>query len=218
MIKDEKMVRKALYAELPKRWSFGNDVLYRMCSEHPLHNNVEEIVGKIWLIGRSYAASIERRRNAKETNDDFYYGNVAPSILEVGKELDRNIAELRSDGKSILADLELVLETQELLQKIFEKVTELKKRSLASKYLHFHVPSKFFIYDSRANRRIKEIVHKPLKYCFDKPGKGIEEYRTFACRMLELAELWNDELGYKPSPRELDMFLLMDDAKWEMFF
>ena len=215
MIQNEEIVRKALHTELPRRWTFGNEVLYRMCFEHPWHNNDEEIIGKIWLIGRSYAASIERRQNAKETNDDFYYGTVAPNIRRIGSDLDCKIEVLKHDGKSAADDIGLILETHKLLQTAFEKITELKKRSLASKYLHFHVPSKFFIYDSRANRHITEIVHKPLKYCLDKQGKEDDEYKMFACRMLELAELWCDELGYEPSPRELDTFLLMDDSKWD---
>ena len=216
MLQNEGMVRKALHAELTDRWTFGNDILYRMCAEHPRHNNDEEIVGKIWLIGRSYAASIERRPKATEGNDDFYFEKVAPVMRGIGNELDSNIEELKNDGKSIIADFSLIIETHELLQEAFEEITELKKRSLASKYLHFHVPSKFFIYDSRANRRIREIVHKPFDFSIDMQEKAKNEYRTFAYRMLELARLWRDELGHEPSPRELDTFLLMDDLKWKM--
>ena len=43
------------------RWAFGNEVLYRMCRESPLHEDPDVVVGKVWLIGRSYAAAIERR-------------------------------------------------------------------------------------------------------------------------------------------------------------
>ena len=44
------------------RWEYGNSVLYRMCKEQPEHKDIDVIVGKIWLIGRSYAAAIERRK------------------------------------------------------------------------------------------------------------------------------------------------------------
>src|SRR3989339_652424 len=54
------------------QWMLGNNILYKMCLDYPLHNNPEEICAKIWLIGRSYAASIERRTIKKHINDDFY--------------------------------------------------------------------------------------------------------------------------------------------------
>lgn len=41
-------------------WSFGNQILYDMCLKNPSHTNENVIIGKIWLIGRSYAAAIER--------------------------------------------------------------------------------------------------------------------------------------------------------------
>ena len=43
-------------------FDIGNDVLYQMCEKYPSHTNEEEIIGKIWLIGRSYAAAIERAK------------------------------------------------------------------------------------------------------------------------------------------------------------
>jgi len=42
-------------------WDFGNQVLYDMCRANPQHKEDRIIIGKIWLIGRSYAAAIERR-------------------------------------------------------------------------------------------------------------------------------------------------------------
>ena len=83
-----------LYQEFLKqnnhRWEFGNSILYRMCEENPLHNDADVIVGKIWLIGRSYAAAIERRRNADGyQGDDFYFDAVAP----------------KPDGKAVLYKL-----------------------------------------------------------------------------------------------------------------
>jgi len=52
----------------PWVWDLGNRILYDMCQSYPGHSKDDEIVAKIWLIGRSYAASIERRRNAKHTD------------------------------------------------------------------------------------------------------------------------------------------------------
>jgi hypothetical protein len=43
-------------------WDLGNDILYEMCEKYPGHDEDNEIIAKIWLIGRSYAAAIERRK------------------------------------------------------------------------------------------------------------------------------------------------------------
>lgn len=66
-------------------WDLGNQVLYDLCEKYPHHTSKAEIVAKIWLIGRSYAAAIERRKEAVDSKfmgDDFYIEKVAPDILK----------------------------------------------------------------------------------------------------------------------------------------
>ena len=48
----------------PSPWDLGNQVLYSLCLDHPYHTDGAAIIAKFWLIGRSYAAAIERRRDA----------------------------------------------------------------------------------------------------------------------------------------------------------
>lgn len=40
---------------------YGNEVLYKMCSEMPKYDDIEVISAKLWIIGRSYSAAIERK-------------------------------------------------------------------------------------------------------------------------------------------------------------
>lgn len=50
----------------------GNKTLYELCEKYPLYDNppcVDALSGQIWLIGRSYAASPERR-HYKWTEED----------------------------------------------------------------------------------------------------------------------------------------------------
>jgi hypothetical protein len=47
------------------KWKFGNDILYQLCHDQPKHNDDSVIIAKIWLIGRSYAAAFERRKDRK---------------------------------------------------------------------------------------------------------------------------------------------------------
>ena len=68
-------------------WDLGNRVLYDLCQNHPRHRVADEIVAKVWLIGRSYAASIERRRITDQHGDDFYEATVAPAMPTVVHDL-----------------------------------------------------------------------------------------------------------------------------------
>src|ERR1700730_17268977 len=68
-------------------WALGNEVLYDLCREHPLHTKTEVVIAKMLLIGRVYAAAIERRKpDLSKPSDDFYVQRVAPSII--GSSLD----------------------------------------------------------------------------------------------------------------------------------
>lgn len=135
-------------------WDKGNDVLYEMCKDYPTHENVDEIIAKTWLIGRSYAAAIERRKNAAETSDAFYI-KVGKLIKE--SDLDKEIGKIPNtkilDEKSIA----VIYKAHYFLTEKFFKLTHLNKISLASKYLHFHKPI-VPIYDSRSARSARLIL------------------------------------------------------------
>ena len=193
-----------------EKWEYGNGVLYNMCKDNPLHNDEHVIVGKIWLIGRSYAAAIERRKNADVNNDDYYYDVVAPKVLSIGKELDLKLEKLNNSKGLIIDDIEDVLSTHKFLLDAFYDITGLEKRSLASKYLHFHCPDKFFIYDSRARSAINKLVKKPDKHMLAGLDSYDPEYADFVCRMLELQEYLDGVTGLLGSPRRMDSFLLSE--------
>ena len=193
------------------RWEFGNSILYQMCEDNPLHNDADVVIGKIWLIGRSYAAAIERRKNADDyQGDDFYYDAVAPKMLEIGKELDSRIESLKNNTGIIADCVPEILSTHKYLMDAFMDLTGLEKRSLASKYLHFHCPEKFFIYDSRARAAIGKIVKRPNKKILLGIDDHDAEYGDFVCRMLELQEYLDEKLGTYEKPRAIDSFLLSE--------
>ena len=194
------------------RWNFGNNILYDMCEKNPRHNNADVIIGKIWLIGRSYAAAIERRRNVTSSNDDFYYDVVAPQMIKIGILLDKRIQKLTSAKTNYVNEL---LATHKYLTDVFSNITGLEKRSLASKYLHFHVPSKVFIYDERAKRAVQKIVHRPNKSILkEMPSAEYDaEYGDFICRIFELKEFLDSSLGICLTPRKIDSFLLSNTLR-----
>ena len=193
------------------RWEFGNSILYQMCEDNPLHNDSDVVIGKIWLIGRSYAAAIERRKNADDyQGDDFYYDAVAPKMLEIGKELDSRIESLKNNTGIIADCVPEILSTHKYLMDAFMDLTGLEKRSLASKYLHFHCPEKFFIYDSRARAAIGKIVKRPNEKILLGIDDHDADYGDFVCRMLELQEYLDEKLGKYENPRAIDSFLLSE--------
>jgi len=76
------LVKKAICSKV---WDLGNQVLYDLCRNHPDHSRDDVIIAKIWLIGRTYAAAIERRLVAHKTEGDaFYETEVAPKIRSSG--------------------------------------------------------------------------------------------------------------------------------------
>lgn len=200
---------KEYLARKNSRWKFGNSILYQMCEDNPLHNDADVLIGKIWLIGRSYAAAIERRKNADDyRGDDFYYDAVAPKMLEIGDELDNRIESLKNNTGGIFDCIPEILSTHKFLMDAFTEVTGLEKRSLASKYLHFHCPEKIFIYDSRAKAAIRIIVKRPDKKILSELVEYDAEYGDFVCRMLELQKYLDEKLGVHEKPRSIDSFLL----------
>jgi hypothetical protein len=189
-------------------WDLGNKVLYDICTAYPNHKNDEAIIAKTWLIGRAYAVALERRKNkeADEINDDFYEKRVVD--LFKSKDLDSKIDSLRSISKIGASNIHQILETHKYLVDMVHGISGAHKRSFASKYLHFHLPKAFFIYDSRASKAINR---------FSIDTKGIEipaelntdhMYAQFAFKCLLLRDKIADETGLQLDPRQLDNFLL----------
>ncbi len=194
-------VKKALAND---DWDLGNQVLYELCSRHRFHKSQQEIIAKVWLIGRSYAAALERRKNkgSDSSGDLFYEDKVAPKIKE--SEIDRWLGSLKNSFSP-----EKAIEAHFKMTNLFREISELKKRSLASKYLHFHQPNLFFIYDSRAVNAIRQITPANEKQLPSlSPTEQDGEYSKFYRRCLWLCDEVENIRGRKPTPREIDKILL----------
>ena len=178
---------------------FGNHILYGMCRTHHENNDPEIIGGKLWLIGRSYAASVERK-----AGKDFKWLPLKNAIAS--SQLDSQIKACRKIKRLTDDNLHLALTAHKTLTEILKKATKLEKRSLASKYLHFHAPQAFFIYDSIAAGELRKLTNPPkglpASTSYDKT------YEIFVHRCLE--HRFNLEKKGKChfSPRKLDTDLL----------
>lgn len=189
-------------------WDFGNEILYEMCRQNFKHEQIDKIVGKVILIGRAYAAAIERRKNKTEENDNFYIDKVAPTIKS--SKLDYYINQLKSESELTEKNILEILKAHYYLTELIKQLTEQNKRSFSSKYLHFHLPNLFFIYDTRAVKAIRLLKTKlPKKYKAELNADGIDkEYATFFYKCYEQKKLMEKESNGFLSNRHFDNVLM----------
>lgn len=201
---DEKLTRQMIkaYCE-PNPWHFGNKVLYDLCADFPEHGDLSQVIAKVWLIGRSYAAAIERGRKRGDQNDDFYVETVGPLIVNSG--LDKWLKEVRKISLCTENQLEFV-QCHENTMELFRDISGLKKRSLASKYLHFHQPEVFFIYDSRAARGLSKFSKTVGRA--SRSNSGDDDYRKFFEKCLRLRDAIKSKYSVHLTPRDIDNILL----------
>jgi hypothetical protein len=199
------LIRTALANDF---WDLGNQVLYDLCSEHPRHDRADVIIAKVWLIGRSYSAAIERRKENQDNRGEiFYESNVAPSISS--SEIDRWLDEIRNSPS---ADRKPALVAHGRLTELFRSITGLDKRSLASKYLHFHIPDRFYIFDQRAQAAARRLMPR-VRVAREAIVPGSDpQYVRFSICCGEIRTEAKRISGRDISPRDLDKILLAVSA------
>jgi hypothetical protein len=206
-----KLKRAIRRVEGHDHWKFANNILYGLCNKHPDHRTPDIVMAKIWLIGRSYAAAIERGRKDAAKGDRFYIKQVGPKISKSG--IDDWIAAVRSHRKGSQARFEEALITHAKATELFKEISSQEKRSLASKYLHFHVPDAFFIFDSRACAAIRQLSELLGRVSVEAIGVD-KEYATFAMKCRKLQALIKATFGANFSTREIDRVLLEIADSW----
>ena len=192
-------------------WDFGNSVLYDMCEENSKHKDVGVVIGKMWLIGRSYAASLERTKTGSK-GDGFYEYSLANFINDNDLDLDSIVNEVKDIKTAITAHKKLI--------DLFKNITGKENRSFFSKYLHFHCRDIVYIYDERARKAINSIIKevkddlKDIKQSDEIKGlskcEGDREYMSFCEKVLLFQEylIKKEKINEYLKPREIDNFLL----------
>lgn len=190
-------------------WDFGNAILYKLCKDNFEHKTDEHILTKVLFIGRIYAAAVERRKNkSKDINDNFYTDVIAPTYRE--SKLDEKLSELKSVNTDKVENIKSVLQTHYYLTSMLQKITALDKRSFSSKYLHFHLPDIFYIYDSRAVTALRQFtsqVPKDLKHIL-KFENIDSEYAKFYCKCYDLKRRIKAQFNIDLTNRQLDNLLI----------
>jgi hypothetical protein len=137
----------------------------------------------------------------------FYMERVAPAIKQ--EPIDKWIASVRHikrlTSKNIADSLRCHKKVMDLFTRIARGTT---KRSLASKYLHFHAPNAFFVYDSRASSRVRHELRGRQKHAALPELDCDKEYQKFCDRCLRYREVLEKKFGKRVTPRQLDTILL----------
>jgi hypothetical protein len=189
-------------------WEFVNEILYTMCRENFSHQQTDKIIGKVVLIGRTYAAAIERRKNKTELNDGFYIDKVAPQFKK--SKLDFYLGSLKANTDLTENMIPDILNTHFYLTNLIKQLTEQHKRSFSSKYLHFHLPHLFFIYDSRAVtalRQFKSRVPRDLNYILQSEEVD-KEYARFYLKCFDLKRQIKHQHNISLTNRQFDNLLM----------
>jgi len=190
-------------------WDFGNAILYRLCEDNFEHKTDDLILTKVLFIGRIYAAAVERRKNkSADINDNFYTETVAPTFRK--SKLDDKLLALKTIKTEKVENIKAVLQTHYYLTSMLQKITALDKRSFSSKYLHFHLPDLFYIYDSRAVTALRQFTSqapKDLKHVL-KLDDIDNEYAKFYCKCFDLKRQIKTQFNIDLTNRQLDNLLI----------
>lgn len=162
---------------------FGNEVLYKMAEFSKLRDPAQ-LAGSMWLIGRSYAASPQRRSYGiaqsgnwpvRSDNDgrEQFFSFIARNIqLPPLLCKDRKFAfdELEEDLILLQDSIDFVLQFNLALSRAIEAFDYADDRtyctnhiSFCSKFLHFYYPHSVFIVDNYAQTGATRLFGKSRK-------------------------------------------------------
>lgn len=194
-------------------WDFSNEILYKLCNDNFEHRMTDKVLAKIWIIGRTYAATIERRKKKRrsQSNYNFAKETVAPVVIK--SRIDKILKPLKNEKEITNRNILEILAAHKYVQDLFYKITRLEKRSLASKYLHFHLPYLFYLFDSRANKKIREYkkmigkIPPEMKKIIN--SKRVDKnYALFYVHAFLLRNKIYEKYKIKLLPRQVDNMLL----------
>jgi hypothetical protein len=197
----------AALAQFNADWGLIDEVLYGLCREHPGHDDRRAVTAKLAMVGRVYAAGLERRVTPPPGQQAIVV--IADYILEHGNEVDDIIQALGSVDEPLdSAAMATIVEQHGRLTELLREVATDHKapRSFASKYLHFHRPM-VPIYDEYARQAITRQVRWESSYApFSPPSHADRDYWDYCVRFFRLYDSCR-QTGTAATVKELDAFL-----------
>ena len=183
-------------AEFDRDWGGVDDVLRELCRRHPGHTDRRSVTAKVALIGRAYAAGLERRVTPPKGQQAIVV--IADYFERHGAEVDEILAPLHPiDEPLSLQGMATIVGVHGRFTQLLVGVTTdgRSPRSFASKYLHFHNPA-VPIYDSYALAGIMRLVRwdaAEIPFGCPPGGDGVADgYYRFCVRFWRLLEACRD--------------------------
>ncbi len=205
------------------KWNLANKIIYDICETYREHTT-KNVIAKTWLIGRAYSAQLERRKNAsKDEPIGSFYEEKLVGLMKaeyngkkISEYIDEKINELGENQEINADNLYKIIEFHKDMVEIFRKITNMENRSFVSKYLHFHLPKLYFIYDKNAKSEITTIVKiksntlDDIKkvYKLEDTSKYDKEYCNFFIKAYLLQQAMTKSKKEEITPREVDIYLL----------
>ena len=183
---------------------FGNERLYELCRRYPGHKDPSHSIAKVLLIGRAYSAAVERKSAPKGA--DQLYEKVGRAMRK--SRLDRLLRELPDGRRSWPERLAYAIQVHAYLMKVWGAAGAKGKRSLASKYLHFHRRDIFPMFDSRAAAAIKKVTPDNTHIDRLPVVSGDTTYKAFCERYAWLLQHIRREFNMRLTLRRVDRLLL----------
>ena len=191
-------------------WKIVDDTLYRLCRDHPSHDDRAAVNAKILIIGRTYATGIERKVATTGVQGSSI-SQVADFFFMHRKEIDEWFLRLAKVFEPLASsNISEILAVHGLISKRLTHLTRRKQlaRSFVSKYLHFH-NSAVPIYDSVASGFLRGLV--PLRRIRDfqipVPDCADPEYADYVRRFAHLYQTIASH-ALPVTVRSLDSYLI----------
>ncbi len=133
---------------------------------------------------------------------------VAPAFQK--SKIDEYLQKLKLHSQLTENNIIEILKVHSYLIKIIRDLTDDNKRSFSSKYLHFHLPNLFFIYDERAIQAISKLKIKfQYKYKTIINSENVDkEYASFFYKCWYLMKYVKEKYNKELTPRHLDNILM----------
>jgi len=191
----------------PSPADLGNQVLYKLCTQHFYHREPASILAKTKLIGKAYSVALDRVKVKRHTSHDFYTTKVVPAFMR--SRLDTLTLALRSKRRIRDSHVSAILKLHLYLMKLITPLTQQNKRSFSSKYLHFHLPYLFFLYDTRALYGLAQFgIRLPKDFRMPGPRSADPAYAKFFHKCVILQQVIQSTYDITLNPRQLDNLLL----------
>jgi len=198
-------------------YSKTDDILYDMCKKWPNHKDLGIVQAKVRIIGRVYAAGLERK--GKKDKSKGIYETIAEIFHENRAWIDSEIKALNKFKKLSKSSHERILSVHGNMVKLLREETRSKSnfRSFISKYLHFHTPI-VPLFDSQASSTISRSDWYPWKkskgHILIPMGREYDPvyYRFFQQFSLYFLDLKEKKLN--PTVRDADWYLIWSAYKY----